>query len=72
MPATDPDAALAQYRELARQGGSWGQNALFAAGRLEADRANREEARRLLVQYLSLYPGGANATDARELLNRMR
>jgi hypothetical protein len=72
LEATDPDAALAQYRELARHGGSWGQNALFAAGRLDADRGNRDEAERLLAQYLSLYPSGANANDARELLHRMR
>ena len=72
LEATDPDAALAQYRELAQKGGGWGQNALFAAGRLDADRGDRDEARRLLLQYVSLYPGGANANDARELLNRMR
>jgi TolA-binding protein len=72
LEATDPDAALAQYRELAQKGGGWGQNALFAAGRLDADRGDRDEARRLLHQYVSLYPAGANANDARELLNRMR
>ncbi len=72
LEAVDPDAALAQYRDLARHGGRWGQNALFAAGRLDADRGNREESRRLLLQYVSLYPDGANANDARELLNRMR
>jgi hypothetical protein len=72
LEAVDPDAALTQYRALARHGGRWGQNALFAAGRLDADRGNREEARHLLLQYLNLYPGGANANDARELLDRMR
>jgi hypothetical protein len=67
-----PEAALAIYRDLARQGGAWGQNALFAEGRLETDRGNRDEARRLLREYLARYPSGGNAGDARELLDRLR
>ena len=42
------EAALAIYRELARQGGTVGQNALFAEGRLETDRGELIEARALL------------------------
>ncbi len=72
LEAQQPDAALALYRDLVRQGGAWGQNALFAEGRLEADRGNRGEASRLLLEYLARYPAGANANDARELLDRLR
>lgn len=67
-----PAAAIAQYRELAHQGGAWGENALFAAGRLEADRGDQDEARRLLREYLGRYPAGPNANDARQLLDRLR
>jgi hypothetical protein len=72
LEAQQPDTALALYRDLVRQGGAWGQNALFAEGRLEADRGNRSEATRLLLEYLAKYPAGANANDARELLDRLR
>ncbi len=72
LEARQPGAALAIYRELARQGGAWGQNALFAEGRLEADRGDRDEARHLLRDYLARYPIGPNADDARRLLDRLR
>lgn len=72
LEARQPAAALAIYRELARQGGSWGQNALFAEGRLQADRGDANEARHLLRDYLTRYPGGPNADDARRLLDRLR
>lgn len=67
-----PDRALATYRELAGKGGAWGMNALFAAGRLEADRGHRAAARELLRRYLERYPGGPNAADARAVLDHMR
>jgi hypothetical protein len=72
LEAKQPQAALAGYRELAQKGGPWAQNALFAQGRLEADLGDRDEARRLLLTYLARYPGGPNADDARQLLDRMR
>ncbi|HEX3770787.1 MAG TPA: FecR domain-containing protein [Polyangiaceae bacterium] len=72
LEATQPSAAIALYRELAHQGGAWGANALFAAGRLEADRGDHDDARRLLREYLAKYPAGPNANDARELLDRLR
>jgi hypothetical protein len=72
LEAQQPAAAIAQYRELAHQGGAWGENALFAAGRLEADRGDQDEARRLLVEYLTRYPSGPNANDARRLVDRLR
>jgi hypothetical protein len=72
LEAQQPDAALAIYRDLARRGGAWGENALFAAGRLEVDRGAVDEARALLRDYLAKYPAGPNANDARQLLDRLR
>jgi FecR protein len=72
LEAQQPDAALAIYRDLARRGGAWGENALFAAGRLEADRGADDEARALLREYRAKYPAGPNANDARQLLDRLR
>jgi len=72
LEAAQPGAAVALYRELAHQGGAWGENALFGAGRLEADRGDHDDARRLLRDYLARYPGGPNANDARQLLDRLR
>jgi hypothetical protein len=72
LEAEQPAAAIALYRELAHQGGAWGENALFAAGRLVTDRGDQDEARRLLHEYLVRYPTGPNANDARQLLNRLR
>jgi hypothetical protein len=68
LESTEPAAALAIYEDLAQGDGPWGANALFAAGRLEADRGAHEDARRLLERYLARFPRGANAADARDLL----
>jgi hypothetical protein len=68
LESTEPAAALAIYEDLAQGDGPWGANALFAAGRLEADRDAHDDARRLLQQYLARFPHGANAADARDLL----
>lgn len=72
LEVTRPDAAIAIYADLAARGGPWGMNALFARGRLEADRGRRDEARRALTDYLTRYPAGPNADDARRLLDRLR
>jgi hypothetical protein len=69
---TNPDEAAAGYRRIAASHSAWAQIALFALARLEADRGNRAEAARLLTSYLTRYPHGINADDARELLRRMR
>jgi hypothetical protein len=72
LEATRPDQAIAIYQDLAAKGGPWGMNALFAEGRLEADRGHTDDARRLLGEYLSRYSSGPNADDARQLVQRLR
>jgi hypothetical protein len=68
----DPDAALGRYAALARGSDGWAANALYAAGRLEADRHERSDAQRLLAEYLRRFPDGPNAQDARALLEALR
>lgn len=69
----EPERALALYRALAREGsGSWNQNALFAAARLQADRGQKEGAIATLEEYLRKYPHGANAEDAKSLVKLLR
>lgn len=72
MEASRPQSALAIYDKLAAGRGPWAANALFAQGRLELDLGNRDRARRLLRSYLARHPRGANAEDARQLLDRLR
>jgi hypothetical protein len=68
----DPDGALRAYTALARGDDAWAQDALFAAGRLQADRGARSDAIRLLEEYLRRFPRGSNAQDARTLRDRIR
>jgi hypothetical protein len=72
LEATQPEEAIWLYRELAKHGGPWGMNALYAEGRLQADRTHQDDARRVLQEYLSRYPTGPNAEDAKRLLERLR
>jgi hypothetical protein len=72
LEAARPDLAVARYRALAGKGGPWGMNALFAQGRLESERGHVTEARAALTDYLTRYPSGPNAGDARALLERLR
>jgi hypothetical protein len=69
---TRPDDAAALYRQLVAGGSGWAGSALFALGRLEADRGHRAEAARLLEDYVARYPRGINVDDARVLLNQMQ
>jgi hypothetical protein len=71
LERSDPGQAVQLYQGLENGGSAWAKNALFAHGRLEAARGNRAEARRILTQYLSRFPQGANAEDARMLLSRL-
>lgn len=72
LEAQNPDGALGTYRKIAGGGGPWAANALFAAGRLQAHRGRNADATRLLNEYLTRFPNGANAADARELLAKVR
>jgi hypothetical protein len=66
-----PEAALTGYLKLARGTSRWVAPALFAAARLAHDRHDRR-AETLLGIYLQRFPDGANATDARQLLARLK
>jgi hypothetical protein len=68
---TDPTRALEMYRAVAAESGPWAMNALFAAGRLQAERGARSQARALLGDYVARYPQGPNASDARRMLDRL-
>lgn len=70
LEQTNPRAAMTGYLELSQAGGKWAANALFAAGRLAADRGDAR-ARTLLEVYLRRFPAGANVDDARALLARL-
>jgi hypothetical protein len=68
----DPDGALRAYLALARGDDAWAQDALFAAGRLQADRGAPADATRLLEEYLRRFPRGSNTQDARALRDSLR
>jgi hypothetical protein len=69
---TDPARALRLYTELAQGTDAWARDALYAAGRLQADRGARTDAVRLLEEYLRRFPRGSNAQDARALRESLR
>ncbi|MDQ3335616.1 MAG: FecR family protein [Myxococcota bacterium] len=71
LEARDPGTALASYLELARGTSTWARNSLYAAARLSADRGETR-AKTLLDMYLRRFPRGANAADARKLLDRLK
>jgi len=72
LERTDPARALRLYSDLSRGTDPWAQNALYAAGRLQADRGARGDAVRLLEEYLRRFPRGSNAQDARALRESLR
>jgi hypothetical protein len=67
--ARDPGGALAGYLEISRGTSRWAEISLYAAARLAADRGEAR-AKTLLEMYLRRFPRGANADDARQLLDR--
>lgn len=68
----DPATALAGYLELSRTTGSpWAEVALYAAGRIAADRRD-PRAEGLLRIYLRRFPTGKNVDDVRILLARIQ
>jgi transmembrane sensor len=72
MERTRPADAMAIYREVAASGSAWAPTALFALARLEAEQSRGADAKRHLNEYLTRYPRGVNADDARALLQRMQ
>ena len=71
LEARDPSGALAGYLEISRGTSRWAEVSLYAAARLSADRGETR-AKTLLDMYLRRYPRGANAADARKLLDRLQ
>ena len=71
LEARDPQDALAGYLEISRGTSRWAEVSLYAAARLSADRGE-SRAKTLLDMYLRRYPRGANAADARKLLDRLQ
>jgi hypothetical protein len=71
LEASSPDAAMAGYLALSKGSSRWAQVALYAAGRLAADRGE-PRAHTFLEIYLRRFPHGKNADDARQLLTRLK
>ena len=71
LEPSSPETAQAGYMVLTRGTSRWAGLALFAAGRLAADRHD-PGAESLLWKYLKRFPNGANAEDARRLLARLK
>lgn len=70
LEARSPATAIDGYLELSRRSSRWAEPALYAAARLAADR-KQPRAKTLLEIYLRRFPAGANADDARTLLDRI-
>jgi hypothetical protein len=71
LEGSEPRRAAELYGKVAKAGGPWAANALYAEARLRIDRGERETPQRLLRTYLSRYPNDANAADARRLLSQV-
>jgi hypothetical protein len=71
LEVRDPKAALAGYLALSRGNSKWSAVALYSAARLAADRGD-PRATTFLTIYLRRFPGGANVSDARTLLQRLQ
>lgn len=71
LEAKDATKALAGYLQLSSGSSEWAAIGLYAAGRLAADR-NDPRARTFLEIYLRRFPSGANADDAKTLLDRLQ
>lgn len=70
LEVSDPAAALRAYRQVASGTDAWAANALFAAARLAFGQGDRDLAARFARSYLTRFSTGANAADARDLLDR--
>jgi hypothetical protein len=71
LEASDRKTALALYLDVAKGKSQWAENSLYAAARLSAD-FKEKRAKVLIDMYLTRYPQGTNAKDARMLRERMK
>ncbi len=71
LEKSNPQAAMTGYLALSQRSSRWAANALYAAGRLAADRKD-PRATTLLAIYVRRFPSGANVEDARALLARLQ
>jgi TolA-binding protein len=69
----DPKEAARRYAEVASKHGdsAAGENALFAAARAAQSSGQRDEAKRLLEQYLGRYPSGQFVNEAQRRLAQL-
>jgi hypothetical protein len=70
LEVKDPQGAIAGYLELSKGSSRWAANALYAAGRLAADRGD-PRAKTFLTIYLRRFPSDDNVRPARTLLKRL-
>lgn len=70
LEVRDPQGAITGYLELSKGNGRWAANALYAAGRLAADRGD-PRAKTFLRIYLRRFPSDDNVMPARTLLKRL-
>jgi hypothetical protein len=70
LEPTDPAAAIAAYKVIAKGSSRWAANALFAAARLAFD-THDAQAGSLLREYVRRFPAGASAADAKSLLQQL-
>jgi ferric-dicitrate binding protein FerR (iron transport regulator) len=71
LESSRPEAALRLYRALRKKPSPLAASALYAEARLQFELGRPRRAKPLLQHYLKRYPEGANAGDARELLERL-
>jgi TolA-binding protein len=71
LESGSPAEAIRRYLELAKLDDQWGRNALYAAARLALDVGDKDRAAALARSYLSRFPDGSNAPDARALLKAL-
>jgi FecR-like protein len=72
LESSRPNAALRIYRSLRRARGPWVSRALYEEARLQLELRHPKRAKPLLELYLKRHPDGANAADARALLEPLR
>lgn len=70
LEPSHPDAAITGYLAIAMRSSTWAEPSRWAAARLAFEHGD-PRAERLLSEYLTRYPHGQNAIDARLRLDRL-